>query len=317
MVDSRFDVSVLLATRNRAQLLEATLSHFAQLDTQGISWELIVVNNASTDTTQAVLERVRDRLPLTVLSEPLPGKNRSVNRALAIARGELLIFTDDDIEPDARWLIEYVRAFKRWREFSIFGGPVIPKFPPDTPQWLREHRGLAGSAFAAWSPTQNEGPAEQLPFGPNFAIRAKRLEGMRFSERMGSKGADTDLMGGELELLSRLDAAGERTIFIPSAPVRHVITPGQLDRGWLLRRMFRTGRTVVRLNPDTRTLRVRGAPHYLWRGLFAHSLRYAVCLLGSDRARFNAALAVYQFRGRIYEYITEAKTGVLARMLHP
>jgi glycosyltransferase involved in cell wall biosynthesis len=317
MTDFKLDLSVLLATRNRAQLLKATLSHFARLDTHGISWEVIVVDNGSTDATPEVLERARGRLPLSALYEPLPGKNRAINRALAVASGELLIFTDDDIEPDARWLTEYLAAARRWREYSIFGGPVIPKFPPDTPRWLQEHRGLADSAFAAWSPTQGEGRAEQLPFGPNFAIRAERLSGMRFSEKMGSKGADTDLMGGELELLGRLHAAGERPIFVPSAPVRHVITPSQLDRGWLLRRMFRTGRTVARLKLDTRAMRFRGVPHYLWRGLLFHSLRYTVFLLGPDHARFNAALAVYQVRGRMYEYVTEGEAGVLARMLHP
>jgi len=317
MTDSRLDLSVLLASRNRAMLLEATICHLARLDTQGISWEAIIVDNGSTDATPAVLERSRGRLPLIALYEPVAGKNRAINRALAVARGELLIFTDDDVEPDAGWLTEYLEAARRWRKYSIFGGPVIPKFPPDTPLWLQEHRGLADCAFAAWSPTQGEGPAEQLPFGPNFAIRAERLSDIRFSETMGSKGADTDLMGGELELLGRLHTAGERPIFVPAARVRHVITPNQLNREWLLRRMFRTGRTVVRLKPDTRAMRLRGAPHYLWHALLFHLLRYSLFLLGPDRARFDAALAVYRCRGRIYEYVTEEGGGVLAWILHP
>src|SRR5262249_61120030 len=209
-----------------------------------------------TDATPAVLARARSRLPLIALHEPRPGKNYAVNRALAAARGELLIFTDDDVEPDPRWVAEHVAAARRWPDHAIFGGPVIPKLPPETPAWIREHPRLAAGAFAAWEPAREEGPCDAPPYGPNFAIRARRLDGVHFSEALGSKGADTDLMGGETELLRRLHEAGDGVIFVPSAPVHHVITPAQLERGWLLRRWFRIGRTAARLDPDTRAPRL-------------------------------------------------------------
>jgi glycosyltransferase involved in cell wall biosynthesis len=99
-------LSILLATRNRASLLESTLAHFGGLELRGIDWELIVADNGSTDKTADVLERAGKRLPLLALHEPAPGKNRAINRALAAGRGELLIFTDDDVEPDAGWVQE-------------------------------------------------------------------------------------------------------------------------------------------------------------------------------------------------------------------
>src|SRR5262249_16760731 len=156
---------------------------------------------------------------------------------------------------------------------------------------------------AAWEPAREEGPCDALPYGPNFAIRARRLDGVRFSEALGSKGADTDLMGGETELLRRLHEAGDGVIFVPSAPVHHVITPAQLERGWLVRRWFRIGRTAARLDPDTRAPRLFGAPTSLWRSLVKARLRRILELFGPERARFDAALAEYLLRGALYEYL--------------
>jgi glycosyltransferase involved in cell wall biosynthesis len=313
------DISVIFATRDRAGLLESTLSHFCGLETGRLSWELIAVDNGSTDATPAVLNRARSRLPLTVLHEPRPGKNGAINRALEAARGRLLLFTDDDVEPDSGWLSEYRAAAGRWPAYAIFGGPVIPKFPPETPDWLKTHPRLVKGAFAKFLPQPDEGPCVHLPFGPNFAVRASHLSGVRFSEEMGSKGADTDLMGGESELLARLQAAGERVIFVPSAPVRHVIVPSQLDRGWLLRRMFRIGRTSERLQLDTESVRLFHAPRYLWRQLIATWLRYVATLTRSERERFEAALLVFELRGRTYTYLLgqHQRAGVLGRLLHP
>src|SRR4029078_5463557 len=102
-----------------------------------------------TDATPAVLNRARSRLPLTILHEPKPGKNGALNRAIDAARGRLLVFTDDDVEPDSRWVAEYVAAADRWPADSIFCGPVIPRFSPETPEWLTTHPRLSSGAFAA------------------------------------------------------------------------------------------------------------------------------------------------------------------------
>jgi glycosyltransferase involved in cell wall biosynthesis len=128
--------SVLLATRNRAGLLRATLAHLARQVTDGLRWEVVVVDNGSEDGTAAVLAEARATLPLVVVSEPRAGKNRALNRALPLARGALLVFTDDDVEPEPRWLAEHVGAARRWPSHAVFGGPIAPRMPPTAPPWL-------------------------------------------------------------------------------------------------------------------------------------------------------------------------------------
>ena len=78
----KLDLSVLIATRDRSKLLEATLDHLRYQDLLDIRWEVIVVDNGSVDDTPFVLTRAREQLPLVTLHEPRPGKNRALNSAL-------------------------------------------------------------------------------------------------------------------------------------------------------------------------------------------------------------------------------------------
>ena len=182
-------LSVLISTRNRSHQLHDTLSHLARQRLEGISLQLVVVDNGSTDSTPAVLRAARERLPMVALHEPIPGKNRALNRALEVATGELLVFTDDDVIPADDWLSNLIRVADRWREYPIIGGSVDPLFPDSTPCWLQTHP-LGVPAFCRFQPDAPEGPIKLLPFGGNFAVRASLLKGARFAEQIGPKDSD-------------------------------------------------------------------------------------------------------------------------------
>jgi glycosyltransferase involved in cell wall biosynthesis len=295
--DVTLDVSVLLATRRRADLLRSTLAHLARQVTDGLRWEVIVVDNGGDDATAAVLAAAHDALPLIVLAEPRTGKNRALNRALPVARGALFVFTDDDVEPVPRWLAEHAGAAGRWPSHAIFSGPIVPRLPPSAPPWLATHA-FAVAAFARFEPAAIEGPCPSLPFGANFAVRARRMEGVRFREDMGSQGGTSDLMGGETELLQRFAAAGECPVFVPSAGIAHVIEPHQTTPEWLLRRAFRHGRTYRRLQgaAHPRTL----ASSRLWARLAARWVVHAFA--AGERARLEADIKLFQARGQLYEH---------------
>ena len=104
------DLSLIIATRNRARSLESTLERLWRQQPEGACWEVIVVDNGSVDDTPQVIERASKRLPIVALYEPAPGINRSLNRALDAARGDLLVFTNDNAEPSPGWLGELYRA---------------------------------------------------------------------------------------------------------------------------------------------------------------------------------------------------------------
>jgi glycosyltransferase involved in cell wall biosynthesis len=243
---SACEASVLIATRDRAGSLERTLACLARQEAVDFPWELIVVDNGSRDDTKQVLDRHATDLPLVVLTEPQAGKNRALNHALEVARGSLLVFTDDDITMGPGWLAALVRASRRFRDASVFGGPIVPVFPPDAPDWLRSPDFVLASEAFGWRPAAAEGPGEAAPFGANLALRARLFESLRFDERLGPAGSRY-AQGGEWELLMRLRRAGEVFVHVPDAPVEHTILPHQIERTWLLERAHRIGRGSARI----------------------------------------------------------------------
>lgn len=300
------DVSVIIATRDRATLLADTLGHIARQEVGALAWEAIVVDNGSTDRTAAVLESARGTLPLVPLSEPRPGKNRAMNRALEAARGRLLIFSDDDVVPGPGWVREMARAADRWKEHGIFGGPVLLTFPAGTPEWLKECA-FQGANLPQFVQPQGEGPLAQAPFGPNYAVRRALLAGLRFDEGIGPTAGTSYAMGSETELLYRLmKHQGVGAVYVPDAAIQHVVLPTQLETASLLRRSFRSGRSAVRLGWDWYVTRrgrpILGAPGYLWRMALAAGANYAVRLPTGRRRSLAAGLRLSYLLGCIHEY---------------
>ena len=100
------DCTIIICTRNRAHMLERTLADFGKVAVpQGMQVELIVVDNGSTDQTQSVVRAAKhDAMQIRHLSEPVPGHSRALNTAIREARSDVLLFTDDDVEPAADWV---------------------------------------------------------------------------------------------------------------------------------------------------------------------------------------------------------------------
>ena len=99
------DISVILATYKRSEILAKTLQSFCSLETDGLEWEVLVVDNAGDLDTRKTVHRYQQHLPLKYLVEITAGKNNALNHAVKKARGSLFVFTDDDVIAAPSWLI--------------------------------------------------------------------------------------------------------------------------------------------------------------------------------------------------------------------
>src|SRR5688572_32298959 len=98
------DATIAICTWNRSDLLEKTLVHMQQLAVPaGVSWEIVVVNNRCTDNTDEILAKYIGALPLRRVFEDKQGQSHARNAAAVAARGDLIIWTDDDVLVDAQW----------------------------------------------------------------------------------------------------------------------------------------------------------------------------------------------------------------------
>jgi glycosyltransferase involved in cell wall biosynthesis len=296
----KLDLSVIIATCNRARGLESTLNHLMKQDVEGLKWEVIVVDNGSTDDTAEVLKRASQHLPVVSIYEPESGKNRALNRALDVARGELYVFTDDDVKPSDGWLSQLIRASRRYVKYSIFCGPIIPEYPDGMPDWMREHP-FSIVAFGNWSYPEPEGPLAQTPCGANYALKAKVVGDLRFRLDLGPQ-AKSAPMGDETEFIHRLLERGERVIYVPTATISHHVHKNQTEMKWLLARAFRHGRGLARIVPDEDSFRLLGVPAYLWLRVPMALGRFWLSYLRNARDRFEWGIRLYRDWGQLYEY---------------
>jgi glycosyltransferase involved in cell wall biosynthesis len=123
---SDVDVSIVIATKDRARYLERAL---ASLERQASAprFEVVVADNGSTDDTHAVAERQAARacFPVAYVYEPEPNRGKARNRGVAAARGELIAFCDDDVQAPSGWLAAHVAAHAGTRAAVVVNGPIL------------------------------------------------------------------------------------------------------------------------------------------------------------------------------------------------
>lgn len=242
---------ILIATHNRARILAETLEAMTKLERPGMEVEWVVVNNACDDATDAVVDSFRTRLPLRLLHQPVPGKNRALNLALDHCPPcDTVVFTDDDVGPCPDWLVAIREAIGRWPDDAVFGGPILPQWPDGTPSpWIREPWLLSiGFAHHDFGPTESPYPPATYPFGPNFWVRNTLFrDGLRFPESIGPVGA-TRIMGSETSFLKDLAQRGHRMVYCPAARVAHRVKTTDCDPRVLARRMASHGRGRARIH---------------------------------------------------------------------
>jgi glycosyltransferase involved in cell wall biosynthesis len=262
-------VSLTIQTYNRAQMLAETLESLRSLRRPGaIEYEILVVDNNSTDDTPEVIRRYGDLLAprLRSVFEPRQGLSHARNRALAEARGTVVSFIDDDVAVDPGWLEAVCSAFTMWAA-SVVGGRSYLIYPPSLsrPLWLPASREDLYSRLDH-GPEPLVGTDKEL-FGLNFSVRKDQaLEVGGFNPSFGRSG-NTLACGEESDLLARIRRAGGVVVYEPRAVVGHRIPPERLTKKWLLRRAYHGARSS-----ECSSL-ARGEPPERVGGLLLHALR--------------------------------------------
>lgn len=239
-------ISVLLATHNGADTIEHTLRAMSCLVAPLGGWELIVVNNASNDETEPLVLKWRERLPLRYLVERRLGKSKAINTALAAAKGEFIVMTDDDVLPDRNWLAEWRRIADEFPDIAVFSGAVVPEFVDSKPPAFVSD-GSYGALYGAHVP-EIEGeikPSNSSELievsGANLAMRKSAYErGNRLDEiyLIGNSG----LMGEDTDFVNRMAKAGYKVGYTPEPLVRHIVHGHQTRLSWIFRRYCSNGR---------------------------------------------------------------------------
>ena len=237
------EISVVIATLNRSSSLTRLINELsAQVDAP--PFEVIVGDNGSSDDTRRVVENARDRLQVHYVQEERPGKSRALNAALRFARGELIIFTDDDVIPQPDWLSQLYSAAQRYPDMNIFGGQIDVNLE-EVPSWIKRSFNLMGLLTSA----HNHGESDtrykygQYPFGPNMAIRRHLLTGHEapYPVHLGP-GTDCPVGDESVFFMKFSPPAARDRIFVPSARVFHEVENENIKFHSAIRRCYIAGR---------------------------------------------------------------------------
>ncbi|MER7579259.1 glycosyltransferase [Kitasatospora sp. NPDC097691] len=219
-------VSVVVCTHDRADLLPRSLDALLTGTYRHI--EVIVVDNAPSDRATELLVRHRYSDRVRYLHEPVPGLARARNRGLAVARGEICAFADDDLLIDAGWAAALVEGFRSVPGVGCVTGLVLPAELDTRAQIaLEQYCGYAkGFTVRSWS-LHDPGDDPLFPFatgrlgtGANMAFHTGLLRSIGGFDPATSTG--TPARGGE-DLLSFLQVltTGHTVVYRPDALVWH------------------------------------------------------------------------------------------------
>ncbi len=227
-------VSIIICTRDRAEHLQPTLQAIAQVRVPAdLPAELIVADNASTDGTAELVQNFAlPNMELRYLHEPKPGQCQARNAGIAAARGEIILFTDDDIRPSMDWIEGMCRPIVSGECDGVAGGITLA--PALERPWIEPlHRSWLAST-RHWQ----TGPPERL-IGANMSFARCVLEKVpRFDTELGP-GA---LGFGDDSLFSRqLLIAGFRLQAALEVRVEHHFDASRLTRAHLLKAAWQRG----------------------------------------------------------------------------
>ena len=176
------DLTVIIATRNRAPILSGALLALSQQDLSPASFEVIVADNGSTDATPTICEAFAKVLPnLRLIRDPRPGQIVGWHCGLAASKGDILAFMDDDVRPQPTWAQGVLDAFAD-PAVGLATGPIVPLFEAPPPDWHRNmllpYKG-GGTWSALWG-SIDLGPEPReisagFVWGSNFLVRKKAL----------------------------------------------------------------------------------------------------------------------------------------------
>lgn len=224
-------VSVVLCTFNRSQLVAQAIDALLHQTPGTPPYEVVVIDNNSTDATRKVVERFLGSGIVHYEFEARQGLSVARNRGVASARASILAFTDDDVRVDSTWVRSIVRAFEEGPDIDMVGGRVDPEWEEPPPSWLP----FAGTAPLALV-DYGDRAFRLSPLRPVCLIGANVAVRRRAFNRVGGFSTELQRVGNGVgstedhDFQTRLLATGVSALYDPRIRVRTVVPRARLSK---------------------------------------------------------------------------------------
>ena len=267
--------SVIICTYNRDKYLYQTLQHVADNGFDVNEYEIILVNNNSTDSTEQVCESFASNFPqvhFKYVVETQQGLSYARNRGIAESQGDVLIFLDDDAFVNKEYLNNLKQNLLHYPDTMAFGGKITPLFESgETPKWLCKWTYSWVSAIDKGNNVV-EFKGNSFPIGANMGFRKSCLEQCgNFNTELGR--SKKNLMAGEeKDLFNRLKERNMPILYFPDIQVEHVIPPHRTTRDYIVR----MGKGIG-MSERLRCLRI--SKKALWKRYFSELIKWGASVV--------------------------------------
>lgn len=299
-------ISVIVCTYNRCAWLPGLFSSLAAQTLPAAAFEIVVVDNNSTDATRTVIDEQSGGLPnLRYLFEAEQGLSIARNRGLREAAAPLVVYVDDDAIATPGWLEAIITAFADNEAIVCVGGPVELDWQGERPTWLPPRYESLYTCVDHGDRSRLLTQHEYL-VGANISFRREWLQDIGgFSTDLGRKGSCL-LSGEEAQVYQAVFTTGRQVRYAPTAKIWHRVTPERKCRRWFYRRLFWDGATQPLLDTgagERPAVYLRGAWYDARRSLrFALEMFFGFCQ-GDRSAGYDAQARLLQRLGRFWMHL--------------
>jgi glycosyltransferase involved in cell wall biosynthesis len=298
------EVSVVVATYNRCEILPGTLESLINQEGE-TAYEVIVVDNNSTDDTRHAIEKLRAKPgyeKLTYYFEEQQGVSHARNRGISHARASIIAFTDDDIRPAKNWISSISKAFKQFPEADCIGGKVLPHSETKFPAWLTDKYWTPLALLDLGSqPLQLNVQKGAGLVAANLAVRASVFKdvGLFHPQLQRVKNSVGSMEDHEFQL--RLSAAKKRLMYVPDLVVYAHVLEERLTKDYHRRWYCGHGHFYAVMRDaefESSKIRLFDVPSHLYRRTCSDAFDWLKHRLRSkSKLEFQQELEMYFFWG--------------------
>jgi glycosyltransferase involved in cell wall biosynthesis len=235
-------ITVIICTRNRANLLREAMASVVEQGIPKSDYEIVVVDNASTDETPDVVAEFRGSAHIRYVHEEKLGLCIARNTGWRAASGRYVVFFDDDAIALPGWLQAVLDGFEAEPRAGVIGGHVHPLWEEHRPEWLMD--AIAGSlTIVDWGASAKviRDIRREWLVGANMAIPKAVLEEVGGFHPWLDRVGKNLLSSGDVFLQKEIMRRGYQCFYFPAMAIQHRVPATRLERRWFLRRFYWQG----------------------------------------------------------------------------